>query len=119
MMYILRLFIIPVLMICVTGVYALADGIIIKNGASLRINGSTLNMNCEPLTVKSGGTLTITGGNVNSANLTVESGGLFNQTGGTLDDGDVDGSDLAEFAIDFNASDLSRFASEFGKASCN
>ena len=34
------------------------------------------------------------------------------------EDGDIDGSDLAEFAEDFEVDDLARFAEEFGMVAC-
>ena len=119
MLHFFRLVLIFVLFVGFNGICAQADGIVIQNGANLSIAGGDLHMNCLPLTVKNGGTLSLEAGEIDLVVLTVEPGGSFDHTGGVLDDGDVDGADLVEFIDDFNVADLPAFASDFGQKVCN
>ncbi len=64
---------------------ALAGSIIIHNGATLTPNGSTIDLNCQDLTVEDGGTFNLNSGAVSECgNLIVESGGFLIQGSGTI-----------------------------------
>lgn len=65
---------------------AFADGLIVRNGATLTLNGSTLDLNCLDLTIETGGTFDFPSGIVaECGNLIVDVGGSFIEGTGTID----------------------------------
>jgi hypothetical protein len=65
---------------------AFADGLIVRNGATLTLDGSTLDLNCLDLTIESGGTFEFASGIVTECgNLIVEVGGSFIEGTGTIE----------------------------------
>ncbi len=65
---------------------AFADGLIVRNGATLTLNGSTLDLNCLDLTIESGGTFDFASGIVTECgNLIVEVGCSLIEGTGTID----------------------------------
>jgi hypothetical protein len=61
---------------------AYAGTITINSGSTLLISGGELDLDCDD--VKDGGSLTITGGVVKNLNLVRESGSNYSGTGGTV-----------------------------------
>ncbi len=62
-----------------------ANGVVIKDGGTVIIDGGTLVMNCQTITVKSGGTLTLIAGKIDRCcRIEVETGGTFTQVGGVV-----------------------------------
>jgi hypothetical protein len=106
------------LFVCLAAVNAQADGIVVNENHVLSVNGGTLQMNCRPLTVRAGGELRLVDGAIRLAGLNVEPGGIVHHTGGVIEDGDVDGADLADFIDAFSLADLPPFASAFGSSVC-
>jgi hypothetical protein len=118
MMHFFRPVLWSALIVCAANTCVLADGMVVQHGAALTIDGGSLYMHCQPLTVTDGGLLHLQAGRIDAVVLTIEPGGSFDHVGGIVDDGDVDGADLVEFANAFQVADLPAFASEYGQDRC-
>jgi hypothetical protein len=85
MKHVFRTIIFSGLILCFTCICAQANGLVITNGGVLEIKSGTLDIKCQPLTLKNGGTLILGDGAINHVGrLTVESGGSIEKTGGVL-----------------------------------
>ncbi|WP_028580988.1 hypothetical protein [Desulfogranum japonicum] len=63
---------------------ASAGTLTIGSGSTFDINGGSLLMNCQNITIQNGGTLLLQDGSLIQRNfVTVESGGTYTKTGGT------------------------------------
>ena len=74
------------LLISITVVQAQTSTVTINSGATLLISGGELSLDCNDIEVilKSGGTLRITGGSISDINLKRESGSIYQKLGGVV-----------------------------------
>ncbi|MDH3347958.1 MAG: hypothetical protein OEM02_07645 [Desulfobulbaceae bacterium] len=70
-----------------------AQVLTINDGTKFTINGGTLDVNCQDILIKSGGTLELlSGGILDKAEMFVEPGGNYNVVSGTVLSCEVSGS---------------------------
>ena len=64
---------------------ARADGLVINDGGTILVDGGTLDMSCQIITVNNGGTLTLGGGTIAQClRVEVKAGGTFSKVAGKL-----------------------------------
>ena len=80
-----------IFLICLVSMWCLsippahADGLTINDGGTVVVDGGSLIMNCQTITVKNGGTLTVNSGEIDQCRrIAVEAGGTFTRLAGTI-----------------------------------